>query len=88
MLGENQRAAIDHAFDDWPTGYYYKWLSEITEMPKENLLNTFNCGVGMVIAVSESDEEDALGALNQSLFAKKIGVIEEKKENEPAIAFV
>mgnify|MGYP005723917111 FL=1 len=88
MLGENQRAAIDHAFDDWPTGYYYKWLSEITEMPKENLLNTFNCGVGMVIAVSESDEEDALGALNQSLFAKKIGVIEEKKENEPAIIFV
>lgn len=88
MLGENQRAAIDHAFDDWPTGYYYKWLSEITEMPKENLLNTFNCGVGMVIAVSESDEEDALGALNQSLFAKKIGVIEEKKENEPAITFV
>ena len=88
MLGENQRAAIDHAFDDWPTGYYYNWLSEITEMPKENLLNTFNCGVGMVIAVSESDEEDALGALNQSLFAKKIGVIEEKKENEPAITFV
>ena len=88
MLGENQRAAIDHAFDDWPTGYYYKWLSEITEMPKENLLNTFNCGVGMVIAVSESNEEDALGALNQSLFAKKIGVIEEKKENEPAITFV
>ena len=88
MLGENQRAAIDHAFDDWPTGYYYKWLSEITEMPKENLLNTFNCGVGMVIAVSESDAEDALGALNQSLFAKKIGVIEEKKENEPAITFV
>ena len=88
MLGENQRAAIDHAFDDWPTGYYYKWLSEITEMPKENLLNTFNCGVGMVITVSESDEEDALGALNQSLFAKKIGVIEEKKENEPAITFV
>ena len=88
MLGENQRAAIDHAFDDWPTGYYYKWLSEISEMPKENLLNTFNCGVGMVIAVSESDEEDALGALNQSLFAKKIGVIEEKKENEPAITFV
>ena len=88
MLGENQRAAIDHAFDDWPTGYYYKWLSEITGMPKENLLNTFNCGVGMVIAVSESDEEDALGALNQSLFAKKIGVIEEKKENEPAITFV
>ena len=57
-------------------------------MPKENLLNTFNCGVGMVIAVSQSDEEDALGILNQSYFAKTIGTVEEKKVNEEEISFV
>ena len=57
-------------------------------MPKENLLNTFNCGVGMVIAVSQSDEEDALGILNQSYFAMKIGTVEERKVNEEEISFV
>jgi phosphoribosylaminoimidazole (AIR) synthetase len=61
---------------------------EITNMPKDNLVNTFNCGVGLVIAVSESDEEDALGILNQSYFAKTIGRVEERKVNEEAISFV
>ena len=88
MLGENQKAVIEHAFDDWPKGYYFEWLTKITDMPKENLLNTFNCGVGMVIAVNESDEENALGALNQSLFAKKIGRIEERSEKDQAITFI
>ena len=88
MLGENQKAVIEHAFDDWPKGYYFEWLAKITDMPKENLLNTFNCGVGMVIAVNESDEENVLGALNQSLFAKKIGRIEERSEKDQAITFI
>ena len=88
MLGENQKAVIEHAFDDWPKGYYFEWLAKMTDMPKENLLNTFNCGVGMVIAVNESDEENALGALNQSLFAKKIGRIEERSEKDQAITFI
>ena len=57
-------------------------------MPKENLLNTFNCGVGMVIAVSPSDEENALGAINQSYFAKTIGRVEERNGNEKEISFV
>tara|TARA_Y100000768_G_scaffold178497_1_gene133656 strand:- start:16595 stop:17644 length:1050 start_codon:yes stop_codon:yes gene_type:complete len=88
MLGENQKAVIEHAFDDWPKGYYFEWLTKMTDMPKENLLNTFNCGVGMVIAVNESDAENALGALNQSLFAKKIGRIEERSEKDQAITFI
>ena len=88
MLGENQKAVIEHAFDDWPKGYYFEWLAKMTDMPKENLLNTFNCGVGMVIAVNESDEENVLGALNQSLFAKKIGRIEERLEKDQAITFI
>ena len=88
MLGENQKAVIEHAFDDWPKGYYFEWLAKMTDMPKENLLNTFNCGVGMVIAVNESDEENVLGALNQSIFAKKIGRIEERLEKDQAITFI
>ena len=42
----------------------------------------------MVIAVSQSVEEDALGILNQSYFAKTIGTVEERKMNEEEISFV
>ena len=88
MLNENQKAIINHNFNDWPAGHYFEWLMQLTNMPKENLLNTFNCGVGMVIAVSQADEEDALGMLNQSYFAKTIGKVEERKVNEEEISFV
>ena len=88
MLGENQKAIIKHDFDDWPSGKYFKWLMETTGIPKENLVNTFNCGVGLIISVNKSNEEDVLGALNQSLFAKTIGKIEEKGPNESQVSYV
>jgi len=88
MLNTNQKAIINHDFVDWPAGHYFEWLMEITNMPKDNLVSTFNCGVGLVIAVRQSDEEDALSILNQSYFAKTIGRVEERKVNEKAISFV
>ena len=42
----------------------------------------------MVVAVNPSDEENALGALNQSYFAKTIGRVEERDGNEKEILFV
>ena len=88
MLGENQKAIIKHDFDDWPSGYFFNWLMETTGIPKENLVNTFNCGVGLVISVNKSNEENVLGALNQSLFAKTIGKIQEKEPNESQVLYV
>ena len=88
MLGENQKAIIEHEFDDWPSGKYFKWLMETTGISKGNLVNTFNCGVGLIISVNKSNEEDVLGALNQSLFAKTIGKVQEKKPNESQVLYV
>ena len=88
VLGGGQKAVIEHKFEDWPAGHYFEWLMEKTDMPKENLLSTFNCGVGLVLSVNAADEENALGALNQNFFAKKIGIVEERKENESPICFV
>ena len=88
MLGKNQQAIIDHNFQDWPFGYYFEWLMKVTNMPKENLLNTFNCGVGLIISVNKSDEENVLGALNQKFFAKTIGEVKERERNDQQIIFV
>ena len=88
MLKKDQRAVIQHKFSDWPSGHYFEWLMEITKMPKKNLLNTFNCGVGLIISIDKASEEDALQFLNQSFFAKTIGRVEQKNENDLDIVFV
>ena len=88
MLGKNQQAIIDHNFQDWPFGHYFEWLMKVTNMPKENLLNTFNCGVGLIISVNKSDEESVLGALNKKFFAKTIGEVKERERNDQQIIFV
>ena len=79
MLSENQKAVIQHNFIDWPSGKYFEWLMDIANISVENMLSTFNCGIGLIIAVDESDEETALSQINQSFFAKRIGKIEERK---------
>ena len=88
MLNKDQKALIKHDFQDWPSGAYYEWLKDATKISKENLLRTFNCGVGLVISVGKKDEETVLGTLNQSLFAKTIGEIKDREENEDDIKFV
>ena len=88
MLSENQKAVIQHNFIDWPSGKYFEWLMDLADISLENMLSTFNCGIGLIIAVDESDEEVALSSINQSFFAKRIGKIEERKKNEKPILFV
>ena len=89
MLKENQKADITFNFEDWPTHKYFRWIQDVAKISEENMLKTFNCGIGLVIAVSPENEEMVIGTLNQSSFhAKTIGSINENKGNEPNINFV
>jgi len=50
------------------------------------MLSTFNCGIGMVLAVAESDAEGALHLLNGlDLISKVIGKVEPKKVKDNSI---
>ena len=89
MLNKNQKTDITFNFSDWPTYKYFKWIQDTAKISEENMLKTFNCGIGLVIAISPEDEEMALGSLNQSSFdAKTIGSVHEKQGNEPELNFV
>ncbi len=89
MLNEFQIANISFDFKDWPAFNCFNWIREIAEISEENMLRTFNCGIGLVIAISPEDEEIALGTLNQSdFFAKTIGIVGEGEGNEPILNFV
>ena len=49
------------------------------------MLSTFNCGIGMVLAVKEADVTDAIKLLDSlAIVSKVIGKVEPKKtEKEP-----
>ena len=89
MLNQNNKVDITFNFSDWPAYKYFKWIQDTAKLSEENMLKTFNCGIGLIIAVSPEDEEMALGTLNQSSFyAKTIGAVSEKQGNEPELNFV
>ena len=89
MLNENQKVDIAFNFEDWPASKHFRWIQDAAKISEENMLKTFNCGIGLVIAVSPENEEMALGTLNQSSFyAKTIGSINEIEGNEPNLNFV
>ena len=89
MLNKNQKADVTFNFEDWPAYKHFRWIQDVAKISEENMLKTFNCGIGLVIAVSPENEEMALGTLNQSSFyAKTIGSINEIEGNEPNLNFV
>ena len=89
MLNENQKVDIAFNFEDWPAYKHFRWIQDVAKISEENMLKTFNCGIGLVIAVSPENEEMALCTLNQSSFyAKTIGSINEIEGNEPNLNFV
>ena len=89
MLNESQKVDIAFNFEDWPAYKHFRWIQDVAKISEENMLKTFNCGIGLVIAVSPENEEMALGTLNQSSFyAKTIGSINEIEGNEPKLNFV
>ena len=89
MLNKNQKVDIAFNFKDWPAYKHFKWIQDIAKISEENMLKTFNCGIGLVIAISPENEEMALSILNQSSFyAKTIGSVYEKQGNESDLNFV
>ena len=44
-------AEIDIARGGWQLPPVFKWLQSVAHLPQEELLRTFNCGVGMVLVV-------------------------------------
>jgi phosphoribosylformylglycinamidine cyclo-ligase len=85
ILNENITATIDFSFDDWPARNLYNWIAS-KGIKTKDMLSTFNCGVGMVIAIPPEDTNIALSTLNSDdLIAKVIGSVHKKLEDEEEI---
>jgi len=74
VLPDNLDARIDSSA--WARPPVFSWLQEQGRIEEAELLRTFNCGVGMVIAVRPDDENaarEALEAAGETVF--KIGSV-------------
>lgn len=74
VLPENTQAVIDESSWQWPE--VFNWLQTAGNVSRHEMYRTFNCGVGMIIALPEAEVENALALLNANgEKAWKIGVI-------------
>ncbi len=74
VLPENLHAAVDTS--SWQPGPIFDWLAEHGNISNIEMRRTFNCGVGMIVAVSDADLTTALSTLeNLGEHAWQIGQV-------------
>ena len=84
VLPKNTKAVIDEGSWEWQP--VFKWLQEKGNIETYEMYRTFNCGVGMVIALPQSQVEAALAILKQSdENAWLIGHIESATDDKPQV---
>ena len=86
VLPQSCKAVIQKG--SWYCPPIFKFLQEKGGIPEEEMLRTFNCGVGLILVVPEAEAKDVLfqlHALEESAFA--IGYVAAREEGEPPVVF-
>ncbi len=84
VLPDNAKAVID--IQSWQQPEVFKWLQNNGNVDPVEMHRTFNCGVGLIIAVADSDADQALQILaEQGENAWVIGHIAEAAEHEQQV---
>ncbi|OOF81596.1 phosphoribosylformylglycinamidine cyclo-ligase [Rodentibacter caecimuris] len=84
VLPKNTKAVIDEKSWEWQP--IFKWLQEQGNISTYEMYRTFNCGVGMVIALPQNQVETALAILKQAgENAWLIGHIEQAADGEAQV---
>lgn len=86
VLPRDTRAEVDLA--SWTRPAVFRWLQEAGNVEDMELLRTFNCGVGMVLALPERQAERAIEMLSeQGESAWRLGRIESSTD-APEVKFL
>ena len=84
VLPDSTKAVI--ANKSWQVPALFDFLRVKGEVSPEEMLRTFNCGIGMIVIVDPKEADDAmqqLTALGETPF--RIGEIAARKEGEPSV---
>ena len=86
ILNNDSKANINFNEKDWPTHELFDWIKSKGNVKKEEMLSTFNCGIGMVLALKEGDVKGARDLLNRlDIVSKVIGKVVPKKSEDKSI---
>lgn len=86
VLPEGTQAVIDR--QSWQLPDVFKWLQSAGNITDHELLKTFNCGIGMVLVVSNAAQQEILETLEAAgEQAMIIGSIQ-KSDTESAVRYV
>ena len=84
------RGTVAHIHTDrWPRPAVFTWLQEQGRIAEDEMLRTFNCGIGMVVCVSPEDAGRAsrlLQSAGETLY--EIGTIENSDADQPCVNYV
>ena len=79
VLPADAQAVID--LGAWQRPAIFDWLQTEGNISDSEMLRTFNCGIGMILCVDETQADEALALLNEGpIAACKIGTIRQKPE--------
>ena len=72
--------------NSWDLPFIFKWLQENGEINDDNMFRVFNCGIGMVLVVKESQASEISKKITSMNFENFIiGKITEKQNNKSVI---
>lgn len=86
VLPEGTKAVVNADSWEWPA--VFSWLQENGNIARDEMFRTFNCGVGLVLALPEADAQRAIELLNnEGESAWLLGHVAEKAAGEDAVEF-
>lgn len=87
VIPDNVQVVIDT--HSWAPPKVFEWLQNEGNIEAQEMYRTFNCGVGMVICVSENDKDKAINSLESSgETAWEIGKVELKQKGSEIVRFL
>ena len=63
LFRSNTQAIIDESSWQWPA--IFNWLQQAGNVSRHEMYRTFNCGVGLIIALPKQSVDQAIQLLNQ-----------------------
>ncbi|MGL4475197.1 MAG: phosphoribosylformylglycinamidine cyclo-ligase [Shewanella sp.] len=84
VLPDHCKAVIDGKSWQWPA--IFNWIQDAGNIEQYEMYRTFNCGVGMIVALPESAVDEALSLLSaHGETAWRIGTIAERNNDEEQV---
>jgi phosphoribosylformylglycinamidine cyclo-ligase len=80
-LPRGTRARLDA--QQWTAPPVFRWLRDVGQVPSDDMLRTFNCGLGMIVVVSQADAARVAKALTEAgETVQEVGVVERAPGDE------